>query len=115
MIAFHFQTLPLWITQSPASAAQGGVCAGKIPPNMMLEKRFGIDSILARVSKENLMLPKDYQRLLATIDKAYLGTVPAEDTRRVHGCFRVVLYEKHTTQNFQEIQGDQAGIGLKLG
>ena len=77
------QSLPLWITQSAASAARGGVCAGKIPPNMMLEKRFGIDSILERVSKEALMLPKDFQRLLATIDKAYLGTVPAEDKRRV--------------------------------
>ena len=54
----------------------------------MLEKRFGIDSILERVSKEDLMLPKDFQRLLATIDKAYLGTVPAEDKRQVvlQGC-----------------------------
>ena len=78
----HFlQTLPLWMTQSPASAEQSAVCAGKIPPNIIVEKRFGIDSILARVSKENLMLPKDYQRLLATIDKAYLGSVPGEDTR----------------------------------
>ena len=66
----------------------GGVCVGKSPPNVMLEKRFGIDSILERVSKEELMLPKDFQRLLATIDKAYLGTVPAEDKRRVvlQGC-----------------------------
>ena len=77
------QSLPLWITQGAASAARGGVCAGKIPPNVMLEKRFGIDSILERVAKEELMLPKDFQRLLATIDKAYLGTVPAEDKRRV--------------------------------
>ena len=77
------QSLPLWITQGAVSAARGGVCAGKIPPNVMLEKRFGIDSILERVSKEALMLPKDFQRLLATIDKVYLGTVPAEDKRRV--------------------------------
>ena len=41
--------------------AQDCVCAGKIPPNMMLEKRIGIDSITVRVSKE------DFQRLLTSI------------------------------------------------
>jgi len=99
-ICAKMQTLPLWITQSPASAAQGGVCAGKIPPNMMLEKRFGIDSILARVSKENLMLPKDYQRLLATIDKAYLGGVPAEDTRFIRTLYRRLDQKQSFTDLF---------------
>lgn len=99
-ICAKMQTLPLWITQSPASAAQGGVCAGKIPPNMMLEKRFGIDSILARVSKENLMLPKDYQRLLATINKAYLAGVPAEDTRFIRTLYRRLDQKQSFTDLF---------------
>jgi len=99
-ICAKMQTLPLWMTQSPASAEQSAVCAGKIPPNIIVEKRFGIDSILARVSKENLMLPKDYQRLLATIDKAYLGSVPGEDTRFIRTLYRRLEQKQSFTDLF---------------
>lgn len=99
-ICAKMQTLPLWLTQSPESAEHSAVCSGKIPPNMIVEKSFGIDSILARVSKENLMLPKDYQRLLATIDKAYLGSVPGEDARFIRTLYRRLEQKQSFTDLF---------------